>query len=71
MTGAKGQYIVDLVAVIDDSASERASELGDRRLFLAGYIARLEDWDSFSAEWLKALRTGRAVKYLKMNEANN
>ncbi|MBS4084110.1 MAG: DUF3800 domain-containing protein [Rhizobiales bacterium] len=54
-------------AFIDDSASDK----DDRRLFLAGYLNRAEDWALFSEAWKEQLDDKPAIKYLKMAEAQN
>jgi hypothetical protein len=54
-------------AFFDDSASE----IGDRRLFLAGYINRAESWALFSEAWDEELRADPAIEYFKMVEAQN
>ena len=52
-------------AVIDDSASES----GDKRLFLAGYVNRAEKWGLFADAWEDELISGKAIGYLHMVEA--
>lgn len=59
--------MVVLQAIVDDSASDT----GDRRLFLAGYLARADVWAAFSDLWSQALAAPPAIKYLKMREAQN
>lgn len=54
-----------LQAYIDDSASE----VGDRRLFLAGYVNTDDKWIAFSDEWNRALETHPSIDYLHMVEA--
>jgi hypothetical protein len=54
-------------AFFDDSAGET----GDRRLFLAGYINRAENWALFSDAWDEELRAAPSIEYLKMAEAQN
>lgn len=56
-----------LQAYIDDSASDK----GDQRLFLAGYINTAEKWARFSDAWEEELRLAPSIKYLKMSEANS
>lgn len=56
-----------LQAVIDDSASET----GDRRLFLAGYLNSARNWALFADAWDEELKAGRPIRYLKMSEANS
>lgn len=53
-------------AFIDDSASEK----GDRRLFMAGFLATAETWTLFCEAWAAELQAGRPIAYLKMREAN-
>jgi hypothetical protein len=55
-----------LQAFIDDSASES----GDRRFFLAGYVNTADRWIRFSDAWEAELRTKPSIEYLKMREAN-
>lgn len=62
-----GKILVMLQAFIDDSASEH----GDRRLYLAGYVNTYEKWAQFSADWQQALAKEPAIDYLKMAEAQN
>lgn len=59
--------LVRLEAYIDDSASE----VGDRRLFLAGYINTADQWAGFCDAWREALAQPPAILYLKMAEAQN
>lgn len=56
-----------LHAYTDDSASEK----GDRRLFMAGYLNRAENWALFSDAWDEQLRAAPSIDYLKMVEATN
>jgi len=56
-----------LQAVVDDSASDR----GDKRLFLAGFLLSAGDWAKFSDAWDAALKHGKPIAYLKMSEANS
>jgi Protein of unknown function (DUF3800) len=55
-----------LEAYIDDSASD----IGDQRLLLAGYINRADRWSRFSGAWEEELRASPSIEYLKMSEAN-
>jgi hypothetical protein len=55
-----------LQVYIGDSASDE----GDQRLFLAGYINTADKWVRFSEAWQEELRAAPAIKYLKMAEAN-
>ena len=55
-----------LQAFIDDSASDS----GDQRLFLAGYLNLASRWKLFSAAWQEELSNKPTIKYLKMSEAN-
>jgi hypothetical protein len=55
-----------LQAVVDDSASD----VGDRRLFLAGYLNSAERWALFSDAWGDELKAGRPIHYFRMTEAN-
>jgi hypothetical protein len=52
-------------AAIDDSASEK----GDQRLFLAGYVNRAETWALFADAWQDELRRSQPIQYLRMTEA--
>lgn len=54
-------------AFVDDSGSES----GDRRLFLAGYLNRVEAWALFADAWAEELRATPSIEYLKMVEAQN
>lgn len=53
-------------AFTDDSASD----IGDRRLFFAGYLNRAEDWALFADAWDEELRAEPGIEYLRMVEAN-
>lgn len=55
-----------LQAYFDDSASET----GERRLFLAGYLHSADAWQKFSDDWGRVLNLKPKIKYLKMSEAN-
>ncbi|HEY1926624.1 MAG TPA: DUF3800 domain-containing protein [Caulobacteraceae bacterium] len=59
--------MVRLEAYVDDSASDVA----DRRLFLAGYINSAERWTAFSQAWNAELAAPPAIAYFKMAEAQN
>jgi hypothetical protein len=52
-------------------ADDSASEVGDRRLFIAGYMNRTEDWALFADAWDEELKAEPAIDYLKMAEAQN
>jgi hypothetical protein len=56
-----------LQAFTDDSASEK----GDRRLFLAGYLNSAEKWALFSEAWDEELRAAPSIEYLHTVEALN
>jgi len=56
-----------LRAFTDDSASD----IGDRRLFLAGFVHRAEKWAVFAEAWDAELKAAPAIKYLKMSQAQN
>jgi hypothetical protein len=58
--------MASLEAFIDDSASDT----GDRRLYLAGYLNRADKWALFSEAWREELRAAPSIDYLKMSEAN-
>jgi hypothetical protein len=55
-----------LKAFTDDSASN----VGDRRLFLAGYLHNTDVWEAFSREWARELRAWPPIEYFKAKEAN-
>ncbi len=61
------KLLVFLQAFADDSASE----VGDKRLVIAGYLNRADKWALFSEAWDEELRAAPAIEYLKMSEANN
>jgi hypothetical protein len=50
---------------MDDSASDQ----GDKRFFIAGYVARADVWATFSKAWAIELAFGTPISYLKMSEA--
>ncbi|APH74422.1 hypothetical protein BSQ44_05375 [Aquibium oceanicum] len=52
-------------AFIDDSGSE----IGDRRLFLAGYLNRTDQWALFADAWKEELNAAPSIEYLHMVEA--
>jgi hypothetical protein len=56
-----------LRAFTDDSGSE----VGDRRLFMAGYLNRAELWALFADAWDEELKASPSIDYLKMAEAQN
>lgn len=56
-----------LHAYIDDSASDT----GDRRLFLAGYVNFEHIWSAFSAAWAAELARPPTIAYFRMAEAQN
>jgi hypothetical protein len=56
-----------LRAFIDDSAAQA----GDRRLFLAGYLARADVWAHFSESWHQELNAWPSIDYFKGSEANH
>jgi hypothetical protein len=58
--------MASLQAFIDDSASD----IGDRRLYLAGYLNRADKWARFSEAWREELKAAPSIAYLKMSEAN-
>ncbi|HWU72389.1 MAG TPA: DUF3800 domain-containing protein [Sphingomonas sp.] len=59
--------MVSLHAFIDDSASD----IGDRRLFLAAYVNGAGPWIAFGHDWRMTLAAPPAIGYLKMSEAQN
>lgn len=63
----RNKAVAFLRAFTDDSASE----IGDRRLFFAGFVHRAEQWALFAEAWDAELKTRPAIKYLKMAEAQN
>lgn len=54
-----------LRAYTDDSGSD----IGDRPLFLAGYLNSIENWELFDRLWQEQLLSAPAIRYLKMTEA--
>jgi len=56
-----------LQAYIDDSASD----VGDKRLFMAGYLSSADRWMQFADAWDKELRAAPSIDYLKMSEAQS
>lgn len=56
-----------LQAFCDDSASDK----GDKRLFMAGYLNRADRWQLFSEAWCEELQALPSIAYLRMVEANN
>jgi hypothetical protein len=56
-----------LQAYIDDSASQQ----GDRKLFLAGYVHDAAQWALFSNDWDAVLHEAPVIEYFKMSEAQN
>jgi hypothetical protein len=56
-----------LKAFVDDSGSG-----GDSTWFvLAGYVATVEQWDSFDVRWLDTLHTSPRIAYFKASEAES
>jgi len=64
--GSARKSPVLLQAFIDDSASEK----GDKRLFMAGYLNRSDTWQLFAEAWDEELRSPPGIAYLRMVEAN-
>lgn len=62
----QNKYMVVLRAFIDDSAAD----VGDKRLFLAGYIGSANHWIAFSHRWHIALREHPSIDYFSMADAN-
>lgn len=62
-----GVPLAFLQAFTDDSASET----GDRRLFMAGYLNHAEKWARFAEAWDEELRAAPAIDHLHMVEAYN
>lgn len=56
-----------LQAFVDDSATDD----GEQRLFLAGYIHTADKWILFSDAWKEALQLNPPIEYFKMSEANS
>lgn len=52
-------------AYFDDSSSD----IGDERLFIAGYLNTAHNWSYFSDAWDECLREPPAIEYFKMAEA--
>ena len=63
----RDKAVAFLRAFTDDSASE----IGDRRLFFAGFVHRAEQWALFAEAWDKELKTEPSIRYLKTSEAQN
>lgn len=61
------RLMISLHAFVDDSASD----IGDRRLFLAAYVNSAASWIEFGHDWRVALAEPRGIAYLKMAEAQN
>jgi hypothetical protein len=61
------KLLVMIQAFIDDSASNT----GDRRLYLAGYVNFADSWIAFANEWERVLRMPPSIKYFRMVEANS
>lgn len=59
--------MVALQAFVDDSATDA----GDRRMFLAGYINTADNWIRFSNAWEHELRRNPSIAYFKMSEADS
>jgi hypothetical protein len=60
-------FVCGYQAFVDDSTSE----VGDRRLFLAGFINTADRWIRFSDAWKEELNRPRKIEYLKMREAHS
>lgn len=60
-----------IMAVLQGSVDDSASDTGDRRFFLAGYINTAPKWEEFADEWARVLRAPPAIDYCKMAEAQN
>ena len=50
---------------------DSASDIGDRRFFLCGYVNTVEKWRDFSATWQATLQASPPIEYFKMAEAQN
>ena len=61
-----GKPLAFLKAYADDSGSD----LGDRRLFIAGYLNSTWQWSLFADAWHEELMEPPSVQYLHMVEAN-
>lgn len=61
----EGKLIVVMQAYIDDSASD----LGAKRLFLAGYASTAERWVEFSDKWAEALSASPSIEHMHMVDA--
>jgi hypothetical protein len=64
---SKGKVVVLLQAFTDDSGSD----IGDRRLYMAGYLNRADAWELFSKAWRDECRAASPIEYLKMSEAQS
>lgn len=63
----RNKAVAFLRAFTDDSASE----IGDRRLFFAGFVRRADEWALFAETWDNELKASPAIAYLKTSEAQN
>jgi len=61
------KLLVALQAIVDDSASE----IGDRRFFLAGLVASADDWAKISDEWSAELAAPPSLTSYHAVEAQN
>ena len=60
-----------VVAVLRAFTDDSASDMGDRRIFFAGFMHRAEQWALFAEAWDKELKTEPTIQYLKTSEAQN
>lgn len=58
------------LAFLEVYSDDSASDVGDRRLFFAGYLNSAQAWALFSDAWGECLRSDPKIEYLKMVEAN-
>jgi hypothetical protein len=59
------------LALLQAFADDSASDTGDRRLFMAGYLNRADRWALFADAWDEELRGAPSIDYLKMVEAQH
>lgn len=57
------------LCVLQAYSDDSGSHTGDKRLFLAGYIHRADDWRAFSDDWKAALDEAPTLKSLHMVES--
>ena len=60
-----------LLLVLQAYIDESASESGDKRLVMAGYVSSVPEWERFSDDWDCELRRPPSIDYLRMVEAEH